>query len=126
MQDIKPTADSNENIYNTWDLDIGDKIIFNDGVYVYKNGSRIQCFTKETRQKMSLAKKGKKQSEETIKKIRIKHKGKSKPSLSEDHKQKISISILGIVTGKQNDHIDRKSTRLNSSHEIPSRMPSSA
>ena len=36
MQDIKPTADSNENIYNTWDLDIGDKIIFNDGVYVYK------------------------------------------------------------------------------------------
>ena len=30
-----------------------------------------------------------------------------------------------IVTGKQNK-IDRKSTRLNSSHEIPSRMPSSA
>ena len=28
----------------------------------------------------------------------------------------------GIVTGKR----DRKSTRLNSSHEIPSRMPSSA
>ena len=36
MQDIKPTADSNENIYNTWDLCIGDKIIFDDGVYVYK------------------------------------------------------------------------------------------
>ena len=30
-----------------------------------------------------------------------------------------------IVTGKQNTQ-DRKSTRLNSSHEIPSRMPSSA
>ena len=29
-----------------------------------------------------------------------------------------------IVTGKQ--YRDRKSTRLNSSHEIPSRMPSSA
>ena len=30
-----------------------------------------------------------------------------------------------IVTGKQRKR-DRKSTRLNSSHEIPSRMPSSA
>ena len=36
MQDIKPTPDSNENIYNTWDLDIGDKILLNDGVYVSK------------------------------------------------------------------------------------------
>ena len=31
-----------------------------------------------------------------------------------------------IVTGKQKNPPDRKSTRLNSSHEIPSRMPSSA
>ena len=31
-----------------------------------------------------------------------------------------------IVTGKQYISRDRKSTRLNSSHEIPSRMPSSA
>ena len=29
-------------------------------------------------------------------------------------------------TGTLQDEIDRKSTRLNSSHEIPSRMPSSA
>ena len=31
---------------------------------------------------------------------------------------------IGIVVGGGN--LDRKSTRLNSSHEIPSRMPSSA
>ena len=31
--------------------------------------------------------------------------------------------LFDAVTG---DKIDRKSTRLNSSHEIPSRMPSSA
>ena len=34
----------------------------------------------------------------------------------------MQLKRLGIVTGKQ----IRKSTRLNSSHEIPSRMPSSA
>ena len=35
----------------------------------------------------------------------------------------VDFIVIGvIVTGKQ----DRKSTRLNSSHEIPSRMPSSA
>ena len=34
------------------------------------------------------------------------------------------VVIIGrIVTGKQKD---RKSTRLNSSHEMPSRMPTSA
>ena len=30
------------------------------------------------------------------------------------------------LRGDQVDEVDRKSTRLNSSHEIPSRMPSSA
>ena len=33
---------------------------------------------------------------------------------------------LDAVSGLGNAQIDRKSTRLNSSHEIPSRMPSSA
>ena len=35
---------------------------------------------------------------------------------------------VGVVTvpDKRLDVLDRKSTRLNSSHEIPSRMPSSA
>ena len=32
----------------------------------------------------------------------------------------------GIYVGEDSDISDRKSTRLNSSHEIPSRMPSSA
>ena len=36
----------------------------------------------------------------------------------------IEIGILAIVTGKQT--LDRKSTRLNSSHITRSRMPSSA
>ena len=35
------------------------------------------------------------------------------------------VQVGGIVTGKLTEE-DRKSTRLNSSHEIPSRMPSSA
>ena len=30
------------------------------------------------------------------------------------------------IEGRKQNHTDRKSTRLNSSHEIPSRMPSSA
>ena len=33
---------------------------------------------------------------------------------------------VGFVTGYRDWETDRKSTRLNSSHEIPSRMPSSA
>ena len=39
-----------------------------------------------------------------------------------EHKQQ--FSPVGI--NQLRYHIDRKSTRLNSSHEIPSRMPSSA
>ena len=34
--------------------------------------------------------------------------------------------ILGVLPETISDYGDRKSTRLNSSHEIPSRMPSSA
>ena len=33
----------------------------------------------------------------------------------------VKAAVQGVI-----DHLDRKSTRLNSSHEIPSRMPSSA
>ena len=36
------------------------------------------------------------------------------------------MEIVTWVLEGDNFHIDRKSTRLNSSHEIPSRMPSSA
>ena len=45
------------------------------------------------------------------------------PLSKEDKGQVLSVPI---VTGKQKFDQDRKSTRLNSSHEIPSRMPSSA
>ena len=40
----------------------------------------------------------------------------------------LSEKRLPITTGEQRElrNTDRKSTRLNSSHEIPSRMPSSA
>ena len=34
-----------------------------------------------------------------------------------------SLAVMSVYSGI---HRDRKSTRLNSSHEIPSRMPSSA
>ena len=37
----------------------------------------------------------------------------------------VAVCIIGIILGSFRD-LDRKSTRLNSSHEIPSRMPSSA
>ena len=37
----------------------------------------------------------------------------------------ISRLAIGVLRGT-GDLVDRKSTRLNSSHEIPSRMPSSA
>ena len=33
---------------------------------------------------------------------------------------------IGSTSSRGLHHLDRKSTRLNSSHEIPSRMPSSA
>ena len=33
---------------------------------------------------------------------------------------------IGVIEGYRDWETDRKSTRLNSSHEIPSRMPSSA
>ena len=36
------------------------------------------------------------------------------------------LLLLGFITLGASLAIDRKSTRLNSSHEIPSRMPSSA
>ena len=36
-------------------------------------------------------------------------------------------AIMAVLRGQKKDlELDRKSTRLNSSHEIPSRMPSSA
>ena len=34
--------------------------------------------------------------------------------------------VVGLASGYRDWETDRKSTRLNSSHEIPSRMPSSA
>ena len=34
--------------------------------------------------------------------------------------------IQEMIEGEREEALDRKSTRLNSSHEIPSRMPSSA
>ena len=34
--------------------------------------------------------------------------------------------VKNMITGTSQADVDRKSTRLNSSHEIPSRMPSSA
>ena len=37
-----------------------------------------------------------------------------------------SYGEQGVVTAPLERLLDRKSTRLNSSHEIPSRMPSSA
>ena len=37
-----------------------------------------------------------------------------------------AVPVIDSLVGKQIIHRDRKSTRLNSSHEIPSRMPSSA
>ena len=39
---------------------------------------------------------------------------------------KVSNREFYTITGKYNGHRDRKSTRLNSSHEFVSRMPSSA
>ena len=36
------------------------------------------------------------------------------------------LVLIGAHSGSTMCEIDRKSTRLNSSHEIPSRMPSSA
>ena len=35
-------------------------------------------------------------------------------------------SLFGVLFGEALTRLDRKSTRLNSSHEVPSRMPSSA
>ena len=37
-----------------------------------------------------------------------------------------AAQIIGIHFGSVQDKLDRKSTRLNSSHNVPSRMPSSA
>ena len=43
------------------------------------------------------------------------------------HCQLAELAALVLCCGRLvNKKIDRKSTRLNSSHEIPSRMPSSA
>ena len=36
------------------------------------------------------------------------------------------LMLVGGLAGRHSAILDRKSTRLNSSHEIPSRMPSSA
>ena len=48
-----------------------------------------------------------------------------KQVVEEFESEKVSITIENSSEFKAGD-IDRKSTRLNSSHEIPSRMPSSA
>ena len=41
-------------------------------------------------------------------------------------RQNRDLLIIEKVSGRLKKYEDRKSTRLNSSHEIPSRMPSSA
>ena len=43
-----------------------------------------------------------------------------------EHTVQLSVGDIGLVDGARRNAGDRKSTRLNSSHEIPSRMPSSA
>ena len=47
----------------------------------------------------------------------------STPSI---YKKAIQLEEKGFIKGEIEAFLDRKSTRLNSSHEIPSRMPSSA
>ena len=46
----------------------------------------------------------------------------------DDHFEALSVYFaqIGYTLERGNEYLDRKSTRLNSSHEIPSRMPSSA
>ena len=52
--------------------------------------------------------------------------------MSHDNKKDLMVQFCTAYAGILSQHhiyatnIDRKSTRLNSSHEIPSRMPSSA
>ena len=43
-----------------------------------------------------------------------------------EEREQLSVSGVEEVESFDENTIDRKSTRLNSSHEIPSRMPSSA
>ena len=50
------------------------------------------------------------------------------PYMDEDMRQLAAAAVnkLQAMTDSEFSERDRKSTRLNSSHEIPSRMPSSA
>ena len=79
-----------------------------------KNTTYLQMITNENKQLKILIKNILQTTILNKKKFKLKH-------------QKINLKKLIKLTTKYRDwETDRKSTRLNSSHEIPSRMPSSA
>ena len=90
--------------------------------------------SEEQKQKLREARKSYVMSEETKRKISktIREKNLSKykslkPSATKTrHPKKLDIEKIKEITQYRDWETDRKSTRLNSSHEMPSRMPSSA
>ena len=64
--------------------------------------------TKETKQKISIAHKGKKLSEEHKRKIGESGKGRKLPPFSEEHKRKISIANKGKILSKEHKEKLRK------------------